>query len=151
MGSLMKLNNGVDTSRMFPRFTLFNDFLTGDFFNLPSENTGLRTLPPANIKETERSYEFELAAPGMDRKDFNIMIEGTTLRISGSRQVEQEEKSELYSRKEFSYESFSRTFDLPEGKIDSKNITASYKNGMLCVSVPKTPEAQALKREIKVY
>lgn len=148
----MKVNNGADTSSMFPRFTLFNDFLTGDFFNMPAERlNGMRTLPPANVKETERSFEFELAAPGMDRKDFNVMIEGNTLKISGTKEVSTEEKNSSWSRREFSYESFSRSFDLPEGKIDGKNISANYKNGMLLVSVPKTPEAQALKREIKVY
>jgi HSP20 family protein len=148
----MKVNNGADSSMMLPRFTLFNDFVAGDFLNLPTGDTsGMRTTPPVNVMETEGSYEFELAVPGMDRKNFNVMIEENVLIISGTREIASEERHGTWTRKEFNYESFSRSFNLPEGKIDGKNISATYKNGLLHVSVPKTPEAQALKREIKVY
>lgn len=105
----------------------------------------LRTfnVPAANIVENKDNYEVSLAAPGMKKDDFNIDVEGNVLTISAEKEEKNEEKDERYSRKEFNYTSFSRSFTLPEG-VNKDKIDASYDNGLLKLSLPKTEEAKKL-------
>src|SRR5665647_2843979 len=94
---------------------LFADFFNRDFFNWGISNFSdtNTTIPGVNIKETGENYEVEVAAPGMSKNDFRIQLDGNILTISSEKSDEQEEKEDQkYSRKEFSYQSFLRTFNL---------------------------------------
>ena len=97
-------------------------------------------VPAVNIKETDTSFEIELAAPGKKKEDFNIEIDHNVLTISSDEKTEKEETEGKYTRKEFSYSSFRRAFTLPE-TVNTENINATYENGVLQVALPKREEA----------
>lgn len=99
------------------------------------------TVPAVNITEKQDHYEISLAVPGMKKNDFNIDVEGNMLTISAETKEQREEKDEKHTRREFNYASFSRSFTLPEGIVRDK-IDASYENGLLKLTVPKTEEAR---------
>jgi len=106
------------------------------------------TVPAVNIIEDNDRFRLEMAAPGLQKSDFQINVEKDVLTISSEKKEEKEEKDDNYARKEFYYNSFSRSFNLPE-TIDVENIKADYKNGILNVVLPKKEEAK-VTREIKV-
>ena len=118
--------------------------LTKDWFDLENSHyssTGT-SIPAVNIRETNEGFEVEMAAPGMSRKDFRIELENNLLTISSEKKEEMEKKEgERYSRKEFSYQSFKRSFSLPE-VVDYDKINARYENGVLHLSLPKKEEAK---------
>lgn len=138
----MKWNgNGNGNNHVFPEFpSLFDDFLTRDLFQLPfrAASNG-NSVPAVNVKETDTAFELEMAAPGMEKKDFKVELEQDTLVISAQKENKTEEKSEdgKYSRKEFSYQSFRRSFNLPEDMVKTDEISANYKEGILHITVPK--------------
>jgi HSP20 family protein len=119
--------------------TLTNTFLS-DFFDdekyLNSRWLNGRGMPAANIKETEKNYEVELAAPGYDKGDFNVSIEDGLLTISGERKNESESKEENYTRKEFECSTFSRSFALP-ANTNEEDINAKYEGGVLRLTIAK--------------
>jgi HSP20 family protein len=95
-----------------------------------------------NIKESTDEFEVELAAPGLDKKDFNIELNNDMLTISSEKKIENEVKEgQQFARREFSYQSFSRSFTLPN-TVDNEKIRAKYENGILRVSIPKKDEAK---------
>ena len=98
-------------------------------------------IPAANVIENKDHYEVSLAAPGMKKDDFNIDVEGNMLTISAEMEEKKEEKDGRYSRKEFSYTTFTRSFSLPEW-VNKDKIDAFYENGLLRVHLPKTEEAK---------
>lgn len=154
MGSLIK-SNGHGRGLIFSEFpSLFDDFLTRDFFHgMPARMHHHGSVPAVNVKETDTAYGFEMAIPGMDKKDFKIELNHDTLIISSRKEQNQEEKNEdgKVIRKEFSYQTFTRSFRLPEHAIDGSKIEASYKDGILLVSVPKKDKSQdSAVREISV-
>ena len=102
------------------------------------------SVPSVNIRETPKNYVMEVAAPGLERKDFNIELDNRTLRISAEKEETKDEKKEDegYSRKEYSFNSFSRSFTLPED-VKESDIDAKYENGILKVTVPKVKENSA--------
>ena len=106
------------------------------------------TVPAVNITENSDRFVLEMAAPGLKKSDFHINVEKDVLTISSEQKEEKEEKDDNYARKEFYYNSFSRSFNLPE-TIDVENIKADYKNGILNLVLPKKEEAK-VTREIKV-
>jgi HSP20 family protein len=110
----------------------------------PDWNGGIQnfnsTIPAVNIKESETDFKLELFAPGLNKEDFNIEIDQKTLSISSEKQTEFEENKEQYSRKEFSFTSFKRTFNLPE-TVNFDAIEANYENGILNLTLPKKEEA----------
>jgi len=124
---------------------LFDDFLSRNLFdwnNTNFSNSGT-TLPAVNIRETNENFEVEMAAPGMNKQDFNILLEGNTLTITSEKSDEQEEKDgEKFSRREFRYQSFQRRFTLPKDVVDVEQINAKYENGILKLSIPKKEEAK---------
>lgn len=126
----------------------FQDFFNEDFF--PSINRNTSNLPAVNIREDEKAFYLELAVPGIDKKDLKIELKDDTLTISSEHKEEKEEKNEGYKRKEFSYNSFCRSFYLPEN-IDAEKIDANYKDGVLDVTIPKKEEEKKLRsREVKI-
>jgi len=101
------------------------------------------TTPSVNITESTDTFTIELAAPGLDKKDFNIFVEKDQLVISASNEVKNEDREELkWTRKEFNYTTFKRSFHLTDA-VDAENINAEYNKGILTLVLPK-------KEEIKV-
>ena len=132
------------TGRSELRPSIWNNFFNNDLFNWENNfiNSG-NTLPAVNIKEKPDSFSVEMAAPGMDKKDFKIEIDGSALTISSEKQHESEEKEgENFNRKEFSYQSFYRTFHLPKEVVNADKIVAKYENGILRLEIPKKEEAK---------
>jgi HSP20 family protein len=123
----------------------FDDVMTRDLFdwsNTNFSNTGT-TLPAVNIKETDDHFAVEVAAPGMRKEDFKVELDNNLLTISSERQDEHVEKDgERYSKKEFSYQSFQRSFTLPQGMVKEDKIEAKYKDGVLHLIIPKAEEAR---------
>ena len=150
--TLMKRNGNIFNS--FP--SIFDDdFLTRDLFNwglTNNSNTGT-TIPAVNIKETPDSFEVEMAAPGMTKNDFKIELDSNVLTITSEKQHEQDQKEgERYSRKEFSYQSFQRTFTLPKDVVDDDKIEARYDSGVLYLVIPKKEAAkQKPARMIQIH
>ena len=105
-------------------------------------------MPSVNIRETADNFEVEVAAPGMDKKDFKITLDGNLLTISSQKQQSSEDVNDRYTRREFSYQSFQRSFELPKDVVDQENINARYENGLLHLSIPKKEEAK--KKEPKL-
>jgi HSP20 family protein len=150
----MSTKNLIRRSEPLP--ALFNDIFRpwGSFFDTNGgsliDTLNPVTIPAVNISENKEKFEVSLAAPGMKKDDFNIDVEGNTLTISAETREEKEEKDERYTRKEYSYSSFSRTFSLPEG-VNKDKIDANYDNGVLKLSLPKTEEAKkAASKHISV-
>lgn len=107
---------------------------------------GMESIPPVNIEENQGDFTLKIAAPGLKKEDFKVNIEGDLITISAETKSEQEEKDRTYSRKEFNYSSFSRSFTLPENARGDK-VLAKYQEGVLFVIIPKkevTPKAAAL-------
>ena len=147
-GSLANKN----TASNFPLIsTWFDDFSLSEFPSLFSSNfnTGI-SLPKVNIKEVSDAFIVEMAVPGLKKSDFNINLENNILSISAELKEENEQNNEGYTRREFGYSSFKRTFTLPETVNDSQ-INASYNEGILHVHLPKKEEAkQKPPRTIKI-
>ncbi|OQP49758.1 heat-shock protein [Niastella yeongjuensis] len=124
--------------------SLFDDFFSREFFNWGNNNFSptSTTVPAVNIKESADEFMVEVAAPGMEKKDFNILLDGTQLTISSAKQYEETKKVESYTRREFSYQSFTRTFQLPKDVVDAEKIMAIYENGLLKLTIPKKEEAK---------
>ena len=118
-------------------------FDTDDFFN---DRFWLRKVgePALNIKEKENEYEIELAAPGFEKKDFEVSIDDGCLNISAKKSESKEEKDVNYTRKEFSYNSIERSLELPNTIIDEK-VKATYKNGILKFTLAKKEEVKKHK------
>jgi len=147
-GSLAKTNSNAS----FPSTSNWLD----DIFNreLPSVftsnfNTGF-SLPKVNIKETADNYAVEMAVPGLKKSDFKLDIDHHVLSISTEKKETHEQQEENYTRREFGYTSFKRTFTLPE-TVDDDKITANYQDGILNILLPKKEEAkQKPARQIKI-
>lgn len=122
-------NDLFDTGTLFsPRLFDFN----GDF---PEMDFAVR-MPSVNIVENTKDFKIHMAAPGMEKKDFKIEIDSDMLTISAEKKEETKEEKENYTRKEYSYNGFSRSFRLPENCMSDK-IDAKYENGILHLSLPK--------------
>ena len=127
----------------FPNFpSLLDNFFGRDMLDFDeTQRTG--SMPAVNIKEGDNEYNIEVAAPGMKKGDFKLNLDNNILTISSEKQQRQEEKNEKgeYTRREFSYQSFRRSFTLPDS-ADSDSINASYKDGILHIAIPKKEEAK---------
>lgn len=137
--SLIKRENYSPT---WPSF--FNDFLNRDWYDWSNQNFSLTntTIPSVNIKENENEFEVEMAIPGMTKDDFKIELNNSVLTISSEKQSNNQSKEgENVTRREFSYQSFSRSFTLP-AIVETDKITAKYENGLLRVNIPKKEEAK---------
>lgn len=128
------------SNQNFPSFfsSFFND---QHFFKEWKE----LSIPPVNIKETATNYSLEFAAPGMKKEDFKINLTDNILSVSSESQNEEVEESDNYTRKEFSYQTFNRSFSLPE-TIDLESIDASYNDGLLNINILKK-EKEELKTD----
>ncbi|SDH25502.1 Hsp20/alpha crystallin family protein [Chitinophaga filiformis] len=133
--------------------SLLDDFFSRELFNWGNNNfsSTSTTVPSVNIKETADNYEVEVAAPGMEKKDFKVTLDDNLLTISSAKQQSQEKKEDNYTRREFSYQSFQRSFELPKNVVDDDKIIARYENGLLHLTIPKREEAkQKAPRTIEI-
>ncbi|KAB1157589.1 Hsp20/alpha crystallin family protein [Flavobacterium luteum] len=128
-----------------------DNFFDDDFFdNKWLEKKLKHTLPAVNIKENKNEFNIEFAAPGFTKKDFNIDLDDNVLTISAEKEKEKNEENENFTRKEFSYNSFSRSFTLPK-TVNGDKIDAKYTDGILKLSIPKMEVTKLLpKKQIKV-
>ena len=129
-----------------------------DFFNKPLLDlfdggfpSRKMNVPAVNITERKEDYLVSLAAPGFRKEDFKIDVEGNMLTISSEKEEENEEKDEKYTRQEYSYSSFERSFALPD-EVNKDKIDAHYEDGILKLILPKKEEAKkmAVSRQISV-
>ena len=134
------------TSNWIP--TVFNDFFDTDF--MPRANC---TAPAINVKETDKAYVVELAAPGMQKEDFNVHIndEGNLIiKMEKKQENKEDDKSARYLRREFSYSKFEQTLLLPDD-VKREDIKAKVENGVLTVELPKMVEEKVkLSRQIDI-
>ncbi|MDR2269342.1 MAG: Hsp20/alpha crystallin family protein [Sphingobacterium sp.] len=130
-----------------------NPFVNTVFDNLFNDNfisdRLVSRVPAVNISESEKSFKIEMAAPGLDKADFKINVDKNLITISAEKKEEQVSEEKLYSKKEFNYSSFSRSFTLPE-TVDYSNIEAAYEGGILILTVGKKEDAIIAKRLIEV-
>lgn len=141
--TLVKRNDGHHLDRYVPSLSqFFDDFLTRDLFDWPSSSSTGTTIPKVNIQETDNEFRVEMAAPGMKKEDFKIELDNNLLSISSELSKEDEEHGDgKYSRREFSYQSFQRSFRLPE-TVEADKIKAKYEDGVLRLMIPKREEAK---------
>ena len=124
----------VRKNSFFP--SLMDDFFGKDFYPVLFEKDTKISKPAVNVMEEEKEFNIELAAPGLTRKDFNVDLDHDVLTISSEKEEKTEDKKENFTRREFSYSGFSRSFSLPD-TVDAEKIKASYQEGILRVSIPK--------------
>lgn len=128
----------------------FDDDFFGKAFLSNFIGNDERSIPNVNVSETENDYRIEVAAPGLEKKDFNVDIEKNILTISSQQENQQTDDDKNYIRREFNYFAFKRSFSLPE-HVEQDKISASHKNGILEVVIPKREEAREKpKRQIKI-
>jgi HSP20 family protein len=145
--SLIKFNN---RNRLFPSwnndslksFLSNDDFFNNDFFEEDS------LMPAMNVKEHEKDFEIEFAAPGFSKKDFEVTINENILNVCGKKKKETEEKSEDYTLKEFSYNSFKRSMQLPKSVNADQNVKAIYKDGILKLNLQKKDEVKVKPKKV---
>ncbi|ARS36933.1 Hsp20/alpha crystallin family protein [Pontibacter actiniarum] len=154
MANVAKRNGGASA----PARSVFSDFFSdmdrffeNDMWRLPTQRRHqlMADLPATNIRENERDYSIEVAAPGMQKDDFNIEVNEGMLTISSQKEASNTEEQENYTRREYNYSSFSRSFRLPKG-IKEDSIKASYKDGILHINVPKGQEREKPRHRINI-
>jgi HSP20 family protein len=151
MKTLVRTNN-----TLFPSLpSLIDNFFSGELLDssLASNHTS-SMVPAVNIQETNDFLKIEVAAPGLKREDFRLNLENDILTISSQREEERGEHNDSfgnYTRKEFSYQSFLRSFTLPEDKVEREKISARYADGILAITIPKRRDSKDnLSRQITI-
>ncbi len=138
-----------------PAFTDLFDLSKGmfnlkRFFNDDFGN-GMNEFPALNVRDLKDNYEVQLAAPGLEKSDFNITMDNGILTITAEKEQNQEEEKEGFVRKEFSYNSFTRSMMLPDFIDEDKEVKATYKDGVLKLLLRKNNEkANASPKKIKI-
>jgi len=130
--------------------SIADEFFGRDFLsNFFDTQTGIN-LPSVNIIEGKEYFRIDVAAPGLDKKDFKIDLNNNMLTITSEKEVKSEQAEARYMRREFSYSSFQRSFALPN-TVDAEKINAAYKDGVLNITIPKKGEAiEKPARSIKI-
>jgi len=132
-----------EMNRLFDEFTQNIEF--------PSVlGNGQRFTPRVDVKETDTALEVTAELPGIREEDVDLTITQNALTIKGEKRVEKEEKKENYYRMERSYGSFSRSIPLPREMVDTEKAEATFKEGVLTITLPKVPEAQVVSRHIPI-
>ncbi|AVI49813.1 hypothetical protein C5O00_00985 [Pukyongia salina] len=129
--------------------SVFDEFFTENRLDVPNyENF---SIPAVNIQENLANFVIELAAPGLTKEKFAIEVEENILKVSSevTSETNSEDKDKKFTRREFSFRNFTRSFTLPE-TVDVENITASYTDGILYITVPKKEKQKALKKMVEI-
>lgn len=138
-------NNQTVAHNYFP----FSDLMR-DFFGNEGYCDDYNAIPEANISEDENKYQIELAVPGLEKKDIKVEIDKDILKVHHESSEKKENENHRYSRREFRYNGFTRTFIIPESVDDSK-LKAKYENGILILELPKKQKSEVeQKREIRI-
>jgi HSP20 family protein len=133
-----------------PRFNSFIDNFFENEFPSFTRSEYYKTPALVNIKDTKESYIIEVAAPGFKKEDFNVKVDGTQLTISAEVKTEQETTEHKFTRKEFNFSSFTRSFTLPK-TVDVAKVSGNYENGILHVVLPKKEIAkETTTLEVKI-
>ncbi|MFW0718179.1 Hsp20/alpha crystallin family protein [Pedobacter sp. N23S346] len=144
--TLVKFNPEKKNNVLLPGFNdIFESVLEDNFFS----SRRISNVPSVNISDSPDAYHIELAAPGLRKEDFKVSVERDMLIISTEKKTESSESEKSYTRREFSYAAFTRSFTLPES-ADVDRIQASYQEGVLKLSLPKKEEAKAISRQIEI-
>ncbi|MGN8067797.1 Hsp20/alpha crystallin family protein [Mucilaginibacter sp. 22184] len=144
--TLVKFNPEKRNNSLLPGFSdVFDSIFNDTFFN----DRMVTRVPAVNISETENNYHVELAAPGLKKEDFKLNLERNVLNISVEQTANQEDSQKNYSKREYSYSSFVRSFTLPDS-ADDNQINASYTDGILRIDIAKREEAKSLRRQIEI-
>ena len=132
---------------VFPN--LINEFFNDDFFmgGRLMENS---FVPSANVKENSKGFVIELSAPGFNKKDINIEVDDKMLKIYSEIKNDVENKDETIIKREFHYNSFERSFQLPEN-VNAEKIKANYNDGILSIEIPKMEKEEKKKRLIDIF
>jgi HSP20 family protein len=137
-----KRNNGS----LLPGFNdVFDSILNDTFFN----DRMVTRVPAANISESADYYHVDLAAPGLKREEFKISLDRNVLNVSVEQQRDNRDEQKNYSKREFSYSSFVRSFTLPDS-ANSESIEAAYIDGVLKIDIAKREEAKMVRRQIEI-
>jgi HSP20 family protein len=127
----------------------FNNVFDSLFSDAVSKNKMVDKSPNVNIYENEAAYVIELAAPGLKKEDFQINLKKDTLSVWAEVKKDESQLAKDFTRKEFDYSSFARSFNLPD-TADGDNITAEYKDGILSINISKKDDAKLQHKEIVV-
>jgi HSP20 family protein len=144
--TLVKFANGNKNNGFNPLFTDVFDSILNDTF---LSDKLINKTPAVNVAESDNGYDIELAAPGLKKEDFKISVEKNVLSVSADKKVESTDETKKYSKREYKYTAFARTFTLPQA-ADQTKITAEYADGILNITVGKKEEAKIQTREIEV-
>ena len=133
----------VKTS-LLPTVSRFLEDDWNSLFDWTNRNFALNqsTLPSVNIQENADNFVVEMAAPGMKKEDFIVELHNNVLTIKNEVKNEKKEEDANFTRKEFSYQSFQRSFNLNNNVVDDSNIQAKYQDGILRLTIPKKEEAK---------
>lgn len=142
--TLVKFNNKTRNTAPY-----FNNVFDSLFSEALEKNQNIKKVPNVNIYEAANEYKIELAAPGLSKEDFKIDLKKDNLSVWAEKKVENVDAQKDYTRKEFEYNSFARSFILPEG-VDVDKISAEYINGILYITMGKLDEAKNIHKEIVV-
>ena len=145
--TLVKFNPNGNTKGGL--MTGFNDVFDSIFNDTFFSDRMMTRVPAANISETQDHYHVELAAPGLKKEDFKLNLERNVLSISVEQTQQQNQQERNYSKREFSYSSFVRSFTLPDS-ADENGIEAKYSEGVLSINIPKREEAKVQTRQIEI-
>ncbi len=135
---------------------LFDDFSSGfwrgslfDMAPFRRAEAAFRTMPAVDVAETDKAYEITAELPGLEEKNIEVKLANGVLSIKGEKQEDKKEKEKDYYRRERSFGSFERSFQVPDD-VDENKIEASFKNGILSVTLPKNAAAQQQAKKIEV-
>jgi len=143
--TLVKFNPEKNNALLPGLNDVFESIFNDTFFN----DRMVSRVPAANISETPEKYHVELAAPGLKKGDFKLSLDRNVLNISVEQRSENNDSQKNYTKREFSYSSFVRSFTLPES-ADQNSIDATYKDGVLQIDIAKKEEAKSVSRQIEI-
>lgn len=132
-------------------FSDVDRFFENDLFRMPAQigRQLMRSMPATNIRESEKEYTIELAAPGMTKDDFEIDVDEGMLTISSQKEEDTTSEEHNFTRREYNYSSFSRSFRLPDG-VNGDEIKARYEEGVLKIAVPKREDTTANRKRVNI-
>jgi HSP20 family protein len=143
--TLVKFNDKRNNA-LLPGFNdVFESIFNDTFFN----DRMVTRVPAVNISESENNYHVELAAPGLKKEDFKLNLDNNQLTISVEHSSDHQDNQKNYSKREYSYSSFVRSFSLPDS-ADDNQISATYTDGILRIDIAKREEAKLVRRQIEI-
>lgn len=143
MGEISKKNQLPGFFASWPFSSRFFDDMSVPVFN---KEVGMDTIPSVNIKERKNDYSLAFAAPGLNKEDFEIHVENGVLTVACEKRMSEHETDDDFTRKEFQYSSFKRSFKLPDN-CKEEDVNANYKDGILEIFIPKKVDTDETKRK----